>query len=149
MLPPIIAGTLFSRPYKVQTKTEISSFRAKDYSCPCIGYTFSRAFFLIHVFPRFLHDTCFSALGACSMLSRAFFPIHVFLRFLPTFSRSCRMSFLDDDFPLQRRLHDFPRLIPLTQFPALTAVHVLLEEFAAWGPSLRLLWFELKSALPN
>lgn len=72
MLPPIIAGTLFSRPYKVQTKTEISSFRAKDYSCPCIGYTFSRAFFMIHVFPRLVHVPRFPALSSRYMFSCAF-----------------------------------------------------------------------------
>jgi len=97
----------------VQNKSEIPSFKARDYSCLRIGYMFSRARCVFYTFPRFFPNTRFQALAAYFTLSSAFVLIDVFPRFLPSFSSYCRMFFP----PLamisrsSRRLHDFLQLI--------------------------------------
>lgn len=133
MVSPIIAETLFSRPYKVQTKSEIASFRARDYSCLPIGYmlaacsTLLRAFFLIHVFTRSMNVPRFPALSSWYMFPRTRWMLHAFPRFLhytcvPALAECSTLScafFMIHVFP--RSLNAFPRFLTDRRFPALSA----------------------------
>ena len=112
ILSTITAEMLFSRPHiKVHTKSEIASFRAIDYSCPSVGYKFSRThcmfyafflilfssrfhtslvLFLIHVFPRLLYIPRFPALSLSYMFSHTFYVLQLLPYTIVMISRSLR-----------------------------------------------------------